>query len=169
MKQHYLLSVALLIMLAACKKDKSDDYYLSLTVDGKNIVYDYDAPVHIEKRTDGDMMTTIRGITFSTDKPLFYIQLVSPQPIATGIYTDTTLVPWVSTQLSYDNDLYYDAGTSWALYNTDPDFKHFTLHITAIGNGTISGTFEGTLYKKTDTTSFERTITNGSFYLQTRE
>lgn len=168
MKKHYLLAIALFAVVAACKKDKQDNYYITATVDGKSMSFSSYADASKSNST-GSYQLSFTGLSEAVNKPALVIWMDSYNPYAVGLYTDTTWPTILNVQIQENDTTIYSGGFSTARLTTDPNFNHTIVNITHLENNAIRGTFSGTLYKSGDLTAEKRVVTNGNFYLKVSE
>ena len=169
MKYFTLLFIALSGILGGCKKDKSDAVpHITATVDGKPISFNVNATAGMEVLGFWDYFI-ITGASDSTKTQSIKITMspgLSPQYIKTGTYTDTgTLVP-ISGVLQDGSS--YLTGSYIATNAGSNTYNHFVLHIAALDDKIVRGTFSGDFFIN-GVNSDKKTITNGDFYIKRQQ
>jgi len=173
MKKVFVIVSCILVLFTSCKKEKSDNYHVSFSVNGVTKTYTGYVAAHTEN-VSGDIELIILGAntmtSFDDNIGIYINNYPGGGNIPAGEYRDnSTSFTVLSTYENIADGNSYESGQTVAenaIADNVTIANHFKVNITSMDSKTAKGTFSGDYYVDGDVHNQKITITNGDFYVK---
>lgn len=161
MKNSFVLGACLILLLSSCSKDTKVSASGSITgnIDGTGTSFNNNVKA---ARIDvgGTYSITILGFQDEGASNRISIMVTSPQPIASGVYSESS-----SSGNKVGAISYVQAGSSSPYVNNNSQTNPHTVTITSVNSTSIQGTFSGDVFltNGSGVTTTKKVITKGQF------